>query len=74
MEKKLLKPEELEERYGISKWTAYLWALQGKIPSLKIGRLRRFPLKELDKIFGVNEDEISSKQFDSRNKNNLEEK
>lgn len=50
-EKKLLTVLQAQERYGISRWTLYLWAAQGKIPSYKIGKLRRFSVNELDKFF-----------------------
>jgi excisionase family DNA binding protein len=42
---------QAEERYGISRWTLYLWASQGKLPSYKIGKLRRFAITDLDKYF-----------------------
>jgi len=46
-----LNAEEAAERYGISKWTLYLWASQKKLPSYKIGKLRRFSVDDLDKFF-----------------------
>ena len=52
MQKKvLLSAIEASERYGISKWTLYVWALQGRIPSYKIGKLRRFSPQDLDVFF-----------------------
>lgn len=46
---RLLKAEQVMEMYGFSK--SKLYALmrlkKGKIPSVKIGGLRRFPLDEL---------------------------
>lgn len=47
----LLTATQAGERYGISKWTLYLWASQGKLPSYKIGKLRRFSIADLDKFF-----------------------
>ncbi|MBW1853315.1 MAG: helix-turn-helix domain-containing protein [Deltaproteobacteria bacterium] len=46
-----LSATEAGERYGISKWTLYLWASQGKLPSYKIGKLRRFSIADLDEFF-----------------------
>ena len=46
-----LSANEAGERYGISKWTLYLWASQGKLPSYKIGKLRRFSISDLDEFF-----------------------
>ena len=51
MDQKLITVREAEMRYGISKWTLYLWAEQGKLPSYKIGKLRMFGVDELDKYF-----------------------
>ena len=50
-DKIFLSASQAGERYGISKWTLYLWASQGKLPSYKIGKLRRFSLSELDEFF-----------------------
>jgi excisionase family DNA binding protein len=49
--KKFLTVKQAEDRYGISKWTLYLWAAQGKLPSYKIGKLRRFSVDDLDSFF-----------------------
>jgi len=49
--KKYLTVKQAEERYGTSKWTLYLWATQGVVPSYKIGKLRRFAVDELDAHF-----------------------
>jgi len=46
-----LSASEAGERYGISKWTFYRWALERKLPSYKIGKLRRYALADLDKFF-----------------------
>ena len=47
----LLSAYEASERYGISKWTLYLWASEGRVPSYKIGKLRRFSVDDLDRFF-----------------------
>ena len=44
-ERRLITVSQAEDRYGISKWTLYLWAGQGKVPSYKIGKLRRFSVE-----------------------------
>jgi excisionase family DNA binding protein len=46
-----LSAAEAGERYGISKWTLYRWASERKLPSYKIGKLRRFSIDDLDKYF-----------------------
>jgi excisionase family DNA binding protein len=50
-DRRLITVSQAEDRYGISKWTLYLWAEQGKVPSYKIGKLRRFAVEDLDKYF-----------------------
>ena len=50
-EKIFLSANEAGERYGISKWTLYRWASEKKLPSYKIGKLRRFSIADLDKHF-----------------------
>ena len=53
--KVLLTPQEASQRYSISYWTLYRWALEGKIKSRKIGKLRRFVKAELDEFFGISD-------------------
>ncbi len=60
MNKVLLTPQEASQRYSISYWTLYRWALEGKIKSRKIGKLRRFVKRELDDFFGVDDHEKES--------------
>jgi excisionase family DNA binding protein len=50
-ERKFLSAEQAEERYGISRWTLYRWALEKKVPSYKIGKLRKFSIADLDRYF-----------------------
>ena len=42
----LLTPEQVCERYGISRWTLYQWTARNLIPHLKIQGVLRF--RELD--------------------------
>lgn len=44
---RLVSPEEAAEMLGIKVGTLYLWALQKRIPSYKLGRCRRFKPAEL---------------------------
>jgi excisionase family DNA binding protein len=46
-----LSANEAAERYGISRWTLYRWALEKRMPSYKIGRLRKFSVTDLDQYF-----------------------
>jgi excisionase family DNA binding protein len=43
----LVAVAEAAEFLGVRRATAYLWAELGRIPSYKIGALRRFSLSEL---------------------------
>ena len=49
MEKLLLEPEEAFEMLGVRRSKGYKMLLNGELPSIKIGRLRRVPLEELRK-------------------------
>ncbi len=44
----LLNVEEAATFLGVRPGTVYLWAETGRIPSYKIGNLRRFRLSELE--------------------------
>ena len=44
----LLNVEETATFLGVRPGTVYLWAETGRIPSYKIGNLRRFRLSELE--------------------------
>lgn len=44
----LLTPEQVCERYSISKWTLYQWTSKKFIPHLKIGGLVRFREQEIE--------------------------
>jgi len=47
-EKQLLNTEEASEFLGISRHTLYEWVIQKKIPYVKVGRLTKFRLKDLE--------------------------
>ncbi len=46
----LLSPKEFANRLSISRWTVYAWLQEGKIKSVKLGRLVRIPEAELERI------------------------
>jgi len=48
MDKRFLGIEELSEYIGLTKGTLYVWVCQRKIPYLKVGKLVKFDLKEID--------------------------
>jgi len=47
---RLLSPHELAERLSISRWTVYKMIGDGRIQSIKIGRLVRIPDSEVNRI------------------------
>ncbi len=49
-EERLLSPHELAERLSISRWTVYKMLGDGRIQSVKIGRLVRIPESEVTRI------------------------
>ncbi|MCX5711588.1 MAG: helix-turn-helix domain-containing protein [Candidatus Omnitrophica bacterium] len=48
MEKRYLGIEELAGYLGLAKGTVYIWVCQRRIPYLKIGRLVKFDLQEIE--------------------------
>ena len=50
MRKRLINIQELSEYTGLSVNTLYCWVSQRKIPLVKIGRLTKFDLKDIDRI------------------------
>ena len=48
MEKRFLGLEELSQYLGLAKGTLYIWVCHKKIPYLKIGRLVKFDLQEIE--------------------------
>ena len=47
---RLLSPHELADRLSISRWTVYKMLGDGRIQSVKIGRLVRIPESEVTRI------------------------
>ncbi len=48
LEKRYLGVVECSEYIGISKGTLYVWVCHKKIPYLKVGRLVKFDLREIE--------------------------
>jgi excisionase family DNA binding protein len=48
LEKRFLNMDECSEYLGITKGTLYVWVCHKKIPYLKVGRLVKFDLKQLE--------------------------
>ena len=48
MEKRFVGIEELAAYLGLAKGTVYIWVCQKKIPHLKMGRLVKFDLREIE--------------------------
>jgi excisionase family DNA binding protein len=48
MEKRFLGLEELSQYLGLAKGTLYIWVCHKQIPYLKIGRLVKFDLHEIE--------------------------
>jgi excisionase family DNA binding protein len=48
MEKRFIGIEELAAYLGLAKGTVYIWVCQKKIPYLKMGRLVKFDLREIE--------------------------
>jgi len=49
VEKKFIGTKELAEYLGIKLNTVYSWVSMRRIPYVKVGRLTKFDLKEIDK-------------------------
>lgn len=47
---RLLSPQEFADLLSISRWTVYAWLQEGKIRSVKIGRLVRIPESEVERL------------------------
>lgn len=63
MKKRLLNIDELTDYTGLSKNTLYTWVCQRRIPFLKIGRLVKFDLSDVDLwLDGL---KIKEKHFDT---------
>lgn len=48
MERRLINIRELSEYLGIPVNTLYSWVSQGRITPVKLGRLDRFDIREID--------------------------
>jgi len=48
VDKRYVGTQELSEYLGLTKGTLYVWVCQRKIPYLKVGKLVKFDLKEID--------------------------
>ena len=48
MEKRFLSIQGLSEYLGLSKGTVYVWVCQRRIPYLKIGKLVKFDMREIE--------------------------
>ena len=46
----MLSPKEFADRLSISRWTVYAWIAEGRIKSVKLGRLVRIPDSEVSRI------------------------
>ena len=57
---RLLSPQEFAELLSVSRWTIYGWLQEGRIRSVKIGRLVRIPESELDRIVREGAQELVS--------------
>jgi len=49
MEKRFLGIEEASQYLGLTRGTLYVWVCQRRIPYLKIGKLVKFDLLEIEK-------------------------
>jgi len=48
MEKRYLGIEELSQYLGLTKGTLYVWVCQRRLPYLKIGKLLKFDIIEIE--------------------------
>ena len=48
LEKRYLGMDECSEYIGVTKGTLYVWVCRKRIPYLKIGKLVKFDMKEID--------------------------
>ena len=49
MDKRFLGIQELSQYLGLTKGTLYVWVCQRRIPYLKIGKLLKFDIIEIEK-------------------------
>ncbi len=48
MEKRILNMNDCAEYLGLSKGTLYVWVCRRKIPYVKVGRLVKFDMREIE--------------------------
>ncbi len=49
-ENRFLTPKQFADCLAISRWTVYAWIAEGRIKSVKLGRLVRIPDSEVSRI------------------------
>ncbi len=49
-QERLLSPQQFADRLSISRWTVYAWIAEGRIKSVKLGRLVRIPDSEVSRL------------------------
>ena len=50
LERRLVRLEEASGALGVSHWTLRLWAKQGRLKTVRVGKLRMVPISEVDRI------------------------
>jgi len=60
-QERLLSPQQFADRLSISRWTVYAWLQEGRIKSVKIGRLVRIPESEVERIIQEGVQEVIAK-------------
>lgn len=45
-----VSPQQFADRLSISRWTVYAWLQEGRIRSVKLGRLVRIPESEIARM------------------------
>ena len=53
-----VSPQQFADRLSISRWTVYAWIAEGRIRSVKIGRLVRIPASEVDRLVQEGSQEV----------------
>jgi excisionase family DNA binding protein len=54
--KKLLRPREVSEALGVSRGTPYLWAKNGELPCVRMGKSIRFDTEDINAFIERNKD------------------
>ena len=47
---RFLTPKQFADRLSLSRWTIYAWISEGRIKSVKLGRLVRIPESEVERM------------------------